>query len=369
MNILYIGRTVFPDGDAVAQRILSNSRLFNSLGHNVTLLGLNSNCNNRGNVDGIQFDNIIVPTGSFMTSIKTYRTKIDNHGYDILICYNFPAAPLFQIMRLARRDGVKVVADCTEWYMPKGNLLKRIFRKMDIDCRMKYLHKRVDGLIVISSFLRDYYSKHKNIILLPPLVDRSDAQWERQEVSSDELNIVFAGTIGFGNKDRVDWIVESLSDISCANRLKVNIFGVSAGEYTEAYHYSKPIPDYIVFHGKVSHSEVIKALTEADFQIFFREHNISNMAGFPTKFAEAVSAGALVITNSTSDLPAMIEKLKAGFIIDITSKEVIKESLASILEEHISLIREREMNIDTDAFDYKRYTPEAESFFKKLQES
>ncbi len=61
--------------------------------------------------------------------------------------------------------------DSTEWYDCKRfSVLKKIVKKIDTSYRMRFVQKRLDGIIVISSYLQNFYIKQKTI-LIPPLVD------------------------------------------------------------------------------------------------------------------------------------------------------------------------------------------------------
>jgi glycosyltransferase involved in cell wall biosynthesis len=63
-------------------------------------------------------------------------------------------------------------------------------------------------------------------------------------------------------------------------------------------------------------SHMQKALNEinkAEYVVFIRDVNLTNVAGFPTKFVEAISCGTPVLSNSTSNIDEYLITGKTGF--------------------------------------------------------
>lgn len=64
-----------------------------------------------------------------------------------------------------------MVHDLTEWESNNRWSPSDMMRKIDINLRMRYCVKKMDGVIAISRYLYDYYKKYTNTILVPPTVE------------------------------------------------------------------------------------------------------------------------------------------------------------------------------------------------------
>lgn len=172
----------YHDKNAAAQRVVANAKIFIELGYDVFLIGLTKStehANSEFEYQGLRCLNISYPKGilgwlGHLFAIKKYFRSLSLLP-NIIIAYNFPAMALYRLWRWSKKHEVKIVADCTEWYQPKGNLLHRLIKGGDVSLRMKFVQPKLDGLIVISSFLYKYYQDRSvNLLLLPPLVDKND---------------------------------------------------------------------------------------------------------------------------------------------------------------------------------------------------
>lgn len=376
-TILYIGGFELPDKNAAAHRVLANAKCLRDIGYNVILIGVNKDkivTNECFYVQGFKCYNVKYPESNaewliYLTSIKGYRSIVDKEKPSKIIAYNFPALALYHLKKLS---SIKIYADITEWYEPKGNLIFRVVKGLDVNFRMKYLHKKLDGLIVISDYLENYYQNKgvENIINIPPLVDISETKWNNEMSSTSNgdkiFRFIYSGSPGSGNKDRLDIVVESLKPFYVEKEISIvlDVVGITKEYYVEHFNNNNPLNaeyDFINFHGRVSHLHSIELLKGADFSVFFREDNLTNNAGFPTKFVESISAGTPVITNVSSNIKKYFEvnNTKNGFIIDDLSHSKISNIFKEIFfldkEEHF---KERENSIDTSVFDYRQYNSE-----------
>lgn len=380
--ILYIGGFELPDKNAAAHRVIANSKIFLSLGYDILLMGLTKNVaetNKKFNYQGLDCINLLYPNKlfswfSYLTTIHKYFQHLSHSKPDIIIAYNFPAIALYKLLRYGKRNNIKIVSDCTEWYQPKGNLFFRLIKGSDVNLRMKFIQPKLDGLIVISEFLKEYYkNKQEHILLLPPLVDKRDEKWEYAKIHgvySDKIKLIYAGSPGLGMKDRLDLIIKSVIKAQEKKYIDVSldIIGVSMEDFlrNRATKNESSLPEYIRFLGRLSHREVLCYLSGADFQIFIRENNRVNTAGFPTKFVESLSSGILVLTNYSSDLKKYLINGENGFSLDITSETTLVDSLLKVLllsKQEISQMKEK---IDSNTFDYRRYISKTDNFLNSL---
>lgn len=329
-----------PDGNAAAQRVLSVALSLRT-DYCVSFLGLTHGDNFSGRFAG--FDYINLPYPSKIKDWVMHLTGERELGYikkinpDIVIAYNFPAIGLHRITEYCRKRKIKIIGDITEWYHPHN-----VLKWLDTTLRMRVFNKRVDGLIVISRFLKEYYYKQKTV-LIPPTVDLNDKKWNRTNCFFDNnaIKLLYAGSPGRGDKDRLDNLFTTMGRFT---NLQLDIIGINEDGFHLAYP-ATIIPPNVRFHGRKTHGETINLLKRSDFSIFFRFPSRVNNAGFPTKFVEAQSAGVPVIANHFSDLDEYVVEGKNGFL----ATDISVAGIDAVLRQVSTLSRQ-------DVYDMRSYT-------------
>ena len=315
-----------PDKNAAAHRVLNNAKIFHELGYHVVFCGVDHDIHDDAKeIEKIgTFDNI--PAAYPKTNAEWFKQQADfSHikntleRYDdvkYVVAYNMHAVPLVRLLRYAKKNGIKVIADVTEWYENAFSLKPaKLIRWLDTNIVMRCLTKKVDGIIAISSYLKNYYQKHvKNIIVVPPLVDISEPIWHTDcGEKLDCLEFIYSGTTGRKNeKDKIGLIVECFGKLPVEKKFMFTVIGITEPQFLEMYPELTGTLDKlkgkIDFRGRVSHAESIAALKRADYTIIVRDRNRKNMAGFPTKFVEAVTCGVNIIANDFSDIAEYFPK-------------------------------------------------------------
>ncbi len=351
-KILYIGGFEMPDGNAAAQRVLAIAKTIKE-SFDISFLGVTRNANTSGTVDGFDYINLPYPSSKkeWLDHLKgTKELKaIKNVRPDMVIAYNFPAMGLYRITKYCKNNGVKIIGDITEWYQAR-NLIKW----MDTEWRMKLLNKHMDGLIVISNYLKDYYKGYKTF-LMPPTVDINRKKVTNNESNSkdtDTISLLYAGSPGKDDKDRLDELMNLLGKYP---NLFLDVVGITEDVFRKKFPEAS-IPDNAKFWGRQSHEKTIDMLCNCDFSIFFRRPSRVNNAGFPTKFAEAQSVGIPVIASHFSDLDEYVDEGKNGFL----AEDITRRGIENVLDKVSSLSRHeiRVMHVYTDSlrkFDYLQY--------------
>ena len=370
--ILYVGGFEMPDGNAAAQRVIGNAKAFRNLGYETFFIGLSrdkDSCNKITSYENFKYINFQYPESlkdwlSYLTSIEIYRPYLGQKP-DFIIAYNFPSIALSKLQKWCKKNSISIYADCTEWYEPKGNILFRLIKGFDTWYRMEKVHLKMDGLIAISDYLYNYYSPMKeNVVNIPPLVDLSMCKWElddKQDLVEDNIvNIIYAGSPGGGNKDRLDLILEALSMVIDEKvfNFRFNVIGITREQYLNIF--ENPIPENlknnIIFKGRLSHLNTLKEIKNSHFYLFIRENNLTNRAGFPTKFSESISCGTPVITNSTSNINEYIINGANGFIIENLVLNQLKEVLKNaILLPKTQIKQMKNYCYQSHQFDYRKF--------------
>lgn len=390
-TVFYIGGFELPDKNAAAQRVLANGKLLRDLGYNVVFDGITKDENADSSMSetffGFEAYAQHYPKGFwnwliYTCQFKRYLNLIQNFpDLQIIICYNLPSVSLWRLRRYAKKKGIIILSDCTEWYMPsrQGNLIRRIVKKLDIRLRMEFIQTKLDGIISISAYLHHYYSE-RNVpsVIIPPLVDLKDEKWKNSLVQSDEkIQILYAGSpfslsVKSNAKDRLDLIVQALASLKKEGcQFKFQVAGISKTDFVDFFPALKTDVDIlgedIVFHGKIPHLKAIELLQKSDYSIFLRDNNIVTKAGFPTKFVESISCGIPVITNRSSNIADFLREGANGFWIDTENSNTIKKSIGDAITTNKDKLREIKNNCySSEIFDYRAYKKTMNDFLSSI---
>nr|WP_320059178.1 glycosyltransferase [uncultured Bacteroides sp.] len=382
-TILYIGGFELPDKNAAAQRVVTNAKILKMLGYNVVFVGIDKSRKDKYDIKDTE--SIVYGFTSYSIkypkSLKDWRYYLSDISYlielmkdvpSVVIAYNYPALALFRLNSYCKKCNIPVIADCTEWYEPQGSIIFKTIKGLDTFFRMRVLHPKLDGMIAISEYLYNFYSlKMKNVILLPPLVDKKQEKWCELKSESNERNtvdLVYAGSVGTGNKDRLDLIIDALALVykRTAVYFKFTILGLTLDQYCNVYSVDglpDNICDKISFKGRVSHIDALNTVCNSDFEIFLRDNNIANTAGFPTKFVESISCGTPVLTNLSTNLGVYLKNDFNGYILDNSSLECLADSLLVPLSMNKKSINKLKDNCkESDLFDFRNYVEKFGSF-------
>lgn len=366
-KVLYIGGFEMPDKNAAAQRVMANALLFREMGFEISFIGPTKDRENAvAEANGFKCEYVDYPMG--VGQWLKYITDFVSTGQilalkpDYVVLYNFPAVASLKILKACHKNGIKVIHDLTEWESTRGWSPREVIRKIDIALRMRYCMKKMDGVIAISRYLYDQYKDYTSCILVPPTVDLANPKWnrERELTASKEVNLVYAGTAGFGNKDKLDVIIEAVKSFPT---IKLTVIGMTEEQYVQGY---GPLPENcnnVVFRGRVPHTDAVKAVCDADFQMLIRDNTLKNKAGFPTKFVESVSCCTPLIATLTSNIGDYLQDGVNGFVVD--SEQTLFKVFSRILAmERNEIIAMKQNCKDFTGFDYRSYKMEFGKLFQ-----
>ena len=377
-TIIYYGNTCYPDKDASAHRTIGNAKVLRELGYNVILIGCRKGeqrpfMESHEEYEGFSIFSYPCPVAAsqwrdYLFHFKPLEIAIDKFGADAVILYNHPAISSKRILSFCHKRGIKVYADCTEWFDPKGCSLHTLIKRADTWYRMVRVNMRLDGVIAISSFLQKYYDERGcKTICVPPLIDLICAKWAKVENTNDErVKLIYVGNPGAGSKDKIGLIISALKQIRQSNTetlFQLDVVGMTEAQFVDAFDIELNDCDFVQFHGRKPNSEALDMIKRSDFSIFLRDTNLVCTAGFPTKFSESIACGTPVLTNLTSDLGRYMKDGNNGYIIDTTSFEATCKTMCRALSTPKEKIIEMKNYCRNDkSFDYHSFIDE----FKKM---
>lgn len=386
-KILYLGNFELPDKNAAAQRVINVSKILKKLKFEIVLIGVTKNEEHFKNKKIFKeekfeyfekkYPKSLLEWLKQLSSIKKEKKIISNlESLEAIVCYNYPAIALLKLKYYCKKRNIKIIGDITEWYEPaKKNFLYNFFKNLDTSLRMKYVNKKLDGLICISKFLQEYYSK--NITLyLPGMVDKNDKKWKMvgSYLKNEIPTFIFIGNPGERcEKERLDWLIKAVCSLNEeGKKCKLNIVGVTEKEFEKNYKelkLSKYCEEEIIkFIGKIPHIEALIHLKKADFSVIPREIKINTNAGFPTKLGESFSCGTPVIATKTGDIEKFLIEGKNGFLIEEVSYNGLLKKLDELLNNKLLDYNFfHKWTIENNQLDISKYEDSTQNFLKELE--
>ena len=149
-RILYVGGFKLPDKNAAAHRVIGIANALRDTGNEVVFLNYAKEAGKKRITvkDYFGFKSYEAEGYRkiyFRTSIGLIKRIIEKESVDMVIAYNYPSISLYSLLKYCKKRGIKVVADATEWDLPKGNPLRKLLNYLDIKMRME---KSISQLLI-----------------------------------------------------------------------------------------------------------------------------------------------------------------------------------------------------------------------------
>ena len=356
--IVYIGDFDFRNENVQAHLVKNNGKIFNSLGYHVEYIGINRNISSFQEIaelseyyindenhytelpDTLSFSGLLKISTICNAIVEKLNELKKIYDVSNVITYQSPsyAIAVEKIAKWCKRNNVSYVVNCAD--LPTFELqsfVRRIVMKMNWHYLHKVNKKRADGVIAVSNFIADYYSKKgRACVIIPPLFDTTKLN---SDISSNVVpKLIYAGTpfkitgheaAPEGMKDRLDKIIDLLLVLSKKGiEYSFDIVGITKEDYLDGVPRHAALfegESKIHFWGKRSHDDTLRMVEQADFSINYRDENLMTMAGFSTKIVESVSLGTPVIINSISDTFLYLRDGSDGFMLSGNHEQDIEK--------------------------------------------
>jgi glycosyltransferase involved in cell wall biosynthesis len=394
-SILYVGAFRFPEGDAAAARVLGVAKALREAGHEIVFVPNLSQDRPDDRLpsggygyQGFQYvpapcmaQNTLARLQRLWRTHLTGRTvmerirKLDLSSLQAVIVYHGCAPLLLALRAFCRRRRVALIADCTEWYDPwhvTGGPLGPF--RWDCELRLRWLQKRTDGIIVISSYLQDYYqSTGLPVICVPPLVDPAERKWTfppSPAGSTNVLRLVYGGTPG--RKDLIGNAIRALPRLRREGiPVVVKLLGPSRAAVEELLggeaRILQDLTGAIECPGRIPQHDVPQQLATADFSILLRPNQRFAQAGFPTKLVESLAAGVPVLANPTSDIAQYVRDEQEGLLLQDGTPHAFQDGIRRVWRlprDRWHAMRAAARRCADVAFDYRRHVVRLDGFVR-----
>ncbi len=236
---------------------------------------------------------------------------------------------------LSRKKGIHLFCERTEHpfvYPPKGRLFKPSVKRYIEYC------KKMDGIFVISTCLKDYFIENgvpkDKITIVKSIVDTS--RFDGLQKQECEPYFAYCGN-GNNKKDKVDELIKVFARVATRHEdIKFYIIGPTKQVYKDEKDnvqlvHELGLDDRVVFTGMKPASEVPQLLVNAKALFLTRPDTLQNRAGFSTKLGEYLASGNPVVAAGVGDIPLYLKNGENAFIYNPGDYDAVERAMEYIL--------------------------------------
>jgi glycosyltransferase involved in cell wall biosynthesis len=254
----------------------------------------------------------------------------------LIHCHDFLMLPLGVLLKT--RFNCKLIYDAHELESNKNNT--GTFEGKVIFKVEKILWPHIDGLIVVSPSIDDWYKKEigekpSSVILNSPkvstkLVAKTDYLRKYFNIPIDKKIFIYVGGFVRGRG------LELISKVFCSSRVSSHLVFLGYGELQGDLHKLSATNSNIHLHPAVPHDEVVSLVKSADFGLCLIENvSLSDFYCLPNKLFEYLFAGVPVLASNFPDIASLLSEVDGGFCCDIDEMR-ITEAVIKLEEKSIS---------------------------------
>ena len=344
--VAYVGPFPYPEGAAASRRVLGIAESLSLAGFDVIVASGAGPTGSEGILtpqgDGISY--CLLPervAEHWPRPLRRFRyAKMGGRTLewlaaqaslpDAVILYSGYTPYLQRLLPWCRRNGVRLLFDAVEWYEPSHPLgyLTSPYQ-WNIEWAMRHLVPQADGVIDISRYLADYYSRRGlPVVIVPPTTSAiHPGPWRPDR----QLRLCYAGNPG--NKDDLALVLRAVAQLASAGAdIHLTVAGPDRAQVLGML--GEPSDNELPWlhaRGMLGHDDVQRLVGSADFSILARRPCRVSQAGFPTKFVESFACGTPVIANLTSDLHLHLRDGETGLVCEAPDAGSIATALVRAL--------------------------------------
>lgn len=377
-NILIISFNRFPDGDAGSVRGYTFGKILNSIGHDVTFIGMGDTpCYQINMYEGFAYTSLRIRHShknilnkllnyfGFKERLRRFILQFDSKKViNTIFMTELPLNAMLFLKSFSKKKDIDLIFDSVEWYSPEQFKLYRLDPEYLLNnVSNRFIIDKNFKVIAISKFLENHFkSKKIETVHIPAIIDVQKFS-PTKITQKNILTIMYAGSPG--KKDYLKDMIEGMSLLSHneLSRVRLVIIGITIEQLRKELKVNEDllekVKDNIKVLGWVSREIVLEHLKYADFTILLRSPmQRYAKAGFPTKIVESLASSTPVMVNITSDLGDYIKDMEQGVVVENCSPTSFAHSLRRALS--LTYEQRQKMYIKArkcaeECFDYSKY--------------
>lgn len=383
-----------------AENALMYAKILNCLGYQVQVWGFDAIAK-RDNFflkDGIELKNYSAMLKNHTNKGYIQRRKIKRDKFcdalardgkiELFIYMGDYAGILYKLInKESARRGGEIICQVCEWYDRKKvyisckSIMDYVWqsaRYMNLEFARKYWFVKNKNLLVVSNYLKDYYTKKGcRCIVMPNLINILDNKPIIRKRSGERLKLGYFGSPGLHNcKDSLLNVILGINLLKKEqhNKIQLDIYGPTEQDLTDKLDIPISVMENLsgcVFaHGIVGQEEVRKKLRDVDFTVLLRENTRSNNCGLSSKAGESLANGVPIICNLTSDMDLFVINGISGIVCKDETPESFAESLEEALlltSDELYTLKINSYEIGLKTFDYRNYINKFEKYLANIK--
>lgn len=233
------------------------------------------------------------------------------------------------------KKGVRLFCERTEHptvYPARGRIFHPSIKRYLNYCR------KVNGLFVISTCLRDYFIENgvsaNRIHIINSIVDLS--RFEGLVKQPCEPYFAYCGN-GNNKKDKVDELIKVFARVAERhNEIKFYIIGPTKQVYKDEQDNVQLVREFgledrVIFTGMKPALEVPQLLVNSVALFLTRPDTLQNRAGFSTKLGEYLASRNPVVAAGVGDIPLYLKDKENAFVYEPGRFEEVEDAMEYIL--------------------------------------
>ena len=236
---------------------------------------------------------------------------------------------------LNKKKGIHLFCERTEHpnvYHPKGRLITPSINKYITEC------KKLDGLFVISTCLRDFFVENgidrNKVTIVNSIVDTT--RFDGIVKQPCESYFAYCGN-GNNKKDKVDELIKVFARVAERHHdIKFYIIGPTTQVYKDETDnvqlvHELGLDDLVIFTGMKPAAEIPQLLVNAKALFLTRPDTLQNRAGFSTKLGEYLASGNPVVAAGVGDIPLYLKNNENAFVYTPGNYHAVEVAMECIL--------------------------------------